>query len=125
MDIGRSVPGNTRSFGKGIPSYYLLPMDLEETKQFRLHWTNTDKSNKITPIKKEAKTMGLGYFFIFTIILGAAGIAVALLIAAWGIWKKARFKILAIIPLLLGSFCAFIAFYLLGIILREGFYHPF
>ena len=69
--------------------------------------------------------MGLGYFFIFTIILGAAGIAVALLIAAWGIWKKARFKILAIIPLLLGSFCAFIAFYILGIILREGFYHPF
>ena len=69
--------------------------------------------------------MGLGYFFIFTMILGAAGIAVALLIAAWGIWKKAQFKILAIIPLLLGSFCAFIAFYLLGIILREGFYHPF
>ncbi len=69
--------------------------------------------------------MGLGYFFIFTIILGAAGIAVVLLKAAWGIWKKARFKILAIIPLLLGSFCAFIAFYLLGIILREGFYHPF
>mgnify|MGYP001037499598 CR=1 FL=1 len=69
--------------------------------------------------------MGLGYFFIFTMILGAAGIAVALLITAWGIWKKARFKIWAIIPLLLGGSFAFIAFYLLGIILREGFYHPF
>ena len=66
--------------------------------------------------------MGLGYFFIFTIILGAAGIAVALLIAAWGIWKKARFKILAIIPLLLGGFCAFFALYFLVIILKEGIY---
>ena len=66
--------------------------------------------------------MGLGYFFIFTMILGAAGIAVALLITAWGIWKKARLKFLALIPLLLGGFCAFAALYFLAIILREGFY---
>ena len=53
--------------------------------------------------------MGLAYFFIFITIFGAAGIAVVLLKAAWEIWKKARFKILAIIPLLLGGFCAFFA----------------
>ena len=41
--------------------------------------------------------MGLAYFSIFIVILGAAGIAVVLLKAAWEIWKKARFKILAII----------------------------
>jgi len=55
-------------------------------------------------------------------IFGAAGIAIVLLKAAWGIWKKARFKILAIIPLLLGGFCAVVAFYFLAIIWREGFY---
>ena len=53
--------------------------------------------------------MGLAYFSIFVTILGAAGIAVVLLKAAWEIWKKARFKILAMIPLLLGGFCAFFA----------------
>lgn len=37
--------------------------------------------------------MGLAYFFLFIMILGAAGIAVTLLIAAWEIWKKVRFKI--------------------------------
>lgn len=63
--------------------------------------------------------MGLGYFFIFTMILGAAGIAVALVIAAWNIWKKARFKILAIIPLLLVIPCAVVVFYLLEIVWRE------
>ena len=66
--------------------------------------------------------MGLAYFSIFVVILGAAGIAVVLLKAAWEIWKKARFKILAMIPLLLGGFCAFFAVYILAIILREGFY---
>ena len=66
--------------------------------------------------------MGLAYFFIFFTVLGAAGIAVVLLKAAWEIWKKARFKFLALIPLLLGGFCAFVALYFLAIILREGFY---
>lgn len=69
--------------------------------------------------------MGLAYFFLFLTIFGAAGIAVVLLKAAWGIWKKARFKILAIIPLLLGGFCAFVALYFLAIIWREGLYYPF
>ena len=53
--------------------------------------------------------MGLAYFFIFITILGAAGIAVVLLKAAWEIWKKARFKFLALIPLLLGGFCVLFA----------------
>ena len=66
--------------------------------------------------------MGLAYFSIFVGILGAAGIAVVLLKAAWGIWKKARFKFLSLIPLLLGGSCAFVALYFLAIILREGFY---
>ena len=66
--------------------------------------------------------MGLAYFSLFLTIFGAAGIAVVLLKLAWSIWKKARFKILAIIPLLLGGFCAFVALYSLAIIWREGFY---
>ena len=66
--------------------------------------------------------MGLAYFSILIGILGLAGIAVVLLKAAWGIWKKARLKFLALIPLLLGGFCAFAALYFLAIILREGFY---
>ena len=44
--------------------------------------------------------MGLAYFFLFIMILGAAGAAVALLVLAWIIWKKSRFKIFAIIPVL-------------------------
>ena len=64
--------------------------------------------------------MGLAYFSIFIGILGLAGIAVVLLKAAWGIWKKARFKILAIIPLFLGGISAFFALYILAIILKEG-----
>ncbi|WP_295758598.1 hypothetical protein [uncultured Oscillibacter sp.] len=66
--------------------------------------------------------MGLAYFSILIGILGLAGIAVVLLKAAWGIWKKARFKILAIIPLLLGGISTFFALYFLAIILREGIY---
>ena len=66
--------------------------------------------------------MGLAYFSILIGILGLAGIAVVLLKAAWGIWKKARFKILAIIPLLLGGISTFFVFYFLAIILREGIY---
>ena len=62
------------------------------------------------------------YFSIFIVILGLAGIAVVLLKAAWGILKKARFKILAIIPLFLGGISAFFALYILAIILREGIY---
>ena len=63
--------------------------------------------------------MGLAYFFIFITILGAAGIAVVLLKAAWEIWKKARFKFLALIPLLLGGFCAFVALYVLAPVLTD------
>jgi len=55
-------------------------------------------------------------------ILGAAVIAIVLLKAAWGIWKTARLKIWAMIPLLLGGFCAAVALYFLAIIWREGFY---
>ncbi len=66
--------------------------------------------------------MGLAYFSILIGILGLAGIAVVLLKAAWEIWKKARFKILAIIPLLLGGISTFFALYFLAIILREGIY---
>ena len=44
------------------------------------------------------RTVGLAYFSILIVILGSAGIAVVLLKAAWEIWKKARFKFLAIIP---------------------------
>ena len=66
--------------------------------------------------------MGLAYFSILIGILGAAGIAVVLLKAAWEIWKKARFKILAIIPLLLGGISTFFALYFLAIILKEGIY---
>jgi hypothetical protein len=66
--------------------------------------------------------VGLAYFSILIGILGLAGIAVVLLKAAWGIWKKARFKILAIIPLLLGGISTFFALYFLAIILREGIY---
>lgn len=94
-------------------------MEPEETKQFRLHWMNAD--NQEAP-SGGVETVGLAYFFVFLIILGAAGIAVVLLKAAWGIWKKWQFKILAIIPLLVGVFCAFIALYFLAVILREGFY---
>jgi len=55
-------------------------------------------------------------------IFGAAGIAIVLLKAAWGIWKTARLKILAMIPLLLGGFCAATAVYFLAVIWGKGFY---
>lgn len=63
--------------------------------------------------------MGLAYLFLFIMILGATGAAVALLVAAWKIWKKSRFKIFAIIPMLLAVPCAVVAFYLLAIVWRE------
>ena len=63
--------------------------------------------------------MGLAYFFLFIIILGAAGAAVALLVLAWIIWKKSRFKIFSVIPVLLAVPCAVAAFYLLAIVWRE------
>lgn len=69
--------------------------------------------------------MGLAYFSLFLMIFGATWIAIVLLKLAWRIWKKAQFKILAIIPLLLGGFCAFVALYSLAIIWREGLYFPF
>ena len=71
---------------------------------------------------ESGETMGLAYFIWFLTILGTAGIAIVLLKLAWRIWEKARLKILAIIPLLLGGFCAFLVLYFLAIILREGFY---
>ena len=61
----------------------------------------------------------MAYLFLFIMILGAAGTAVAFVIVAWMIWKRARFKILAIIPLLLAVPCAVAAFYLLAIVWRE------
>lgn len=63
--------------------------------------------------------MGLVYFFLFIMILGAAGAAVPLLALAWIIWKKSRFKIFAVIPVLLAVFCAVTAFYLLVIVWKE------
>ena len=63
--------------------------------------------------------MGLAYLFLFIMILEAAGLAVALLVAAWKIWKKSRFKIFAIIPVLLAGLCTVVAFYLLEIVWRE------
>ena len=64
-------------------------------------------------------TVGLAYLFLFIMALGAAGTAAALLTAAWNIWKKARFKFLEIIPLLLAVPCAVVAFYLLAIVWKE------
>ena len=50
--------------------------------------------------------MGLAYFFLFIMILGTAGTAVTLLVLAWIIWKKSRFKIFSVIPMLLAVPCA-------------------
>lgn len=63
--------------------------------------------------------MGLAYFFLFGMILGAIGAAVLLLRAAWEVWKKHRLKVLAVFPLLLAVACAVVAFYLLMIVWRE------
>ena len=97
-------------------------MEPEETKQFRLHWKNADNQKAQSG---GMETVGLAYFTLFLMIFGSAWIAIVLLKLAWRIWKKARFKILAIIPLLLGGFCAFVALYSLAIIWREGLYYPF
>ena len=58
--------------------------------------------------------MGLAYFFLFGMILGAIGATVLLLRAAWEVWKKHRLKVLAVFPLLLA-----VAFYLLMIVWRK------
>ena len=63
--------------------------------------------------------MGLAYFFLFVMTLGAAGTAAASLIAAREIWKKSRFKILAVILLLLAVLCAAAALSFLAIAWRE------
>ncbi len=98
-------------------------MEPEGTRQSRLHWINADKSNNIHLNKnKGGKNRGVSLFFSIPYDIGAAGIAVVLLKVAWRIWEKARFKFLAIIPLLLGGYCAFVVFYLLAMIWREGFY---
>lgn len=69
--------------------------------------------------RKWVGVVGLAYLFLFIMVFGAAGMAAAFVIAAWYIWKKARFKILATIPLLLAVPCAVAAFYLLSIVWRE------
>ena len=69
--------------------------------------------------RKQVGTVGLAYLFILVMILGTTGAAVALLAAAWKIWKRARFKILAIIPLFLTAPCAVVTVYLLAIVWRE------
>lgn len=65
------------------------------------------------------RTVGLAYLFLFIMIFGTAGMAAVFVIAAWYIWKKAHFKILAIIPLFLAVPCTAAACYLLAIVWRE------
>lgn len=67
--------------------------------------------------------MGLAYFFIVSMILGAAVSAVIFLRAAWDIYKKPRLKILAVFPFLLAGIFAAAAFYLLAIVWREPPWH--
>lgn len=66
--------------------------------------------------------MGLGYFSIFLGMFLASLIAFFLLKKAWIIWRTARLRIWAIIPLILGCLCAYFAIYPLLIIYKEGFY---
>ena len=61
--------------------------------------------------------MGLAYFFLFGMILGAGGGAVLALKSTWEVWK--RRKILAVLLLLLAVVSAAVALYLLMIVWRE------
>ena len=65
--------------------------------------------------------MGLAYF-PFCRDIGAGRDSSCFAKSGVGNLEKARLKILAIIPLLLGGISAFYALYFLAIILREGFY---
>ena len=69
--------------------------------------------------RKWVAILGLAYFFILIMILGAAGTAVILLIAAREIRKRPRLRILAIILLLLAGLCAAAAFCLAALVWRE------
>ena len=51
--------------------------------------------------------MGLAYFSIFVTILGAAGIAVVLLKAAWEILEKGAIQIFGTYPFAFGWFLRF------------------
>ena len=61
--------------------------------------------------------MGLAYFFLFGMILGAGGGAVLALKSAWEVRK--RRKIPAVLLLLLAVVSAAVALYLLMIVWRE------
>lgn len=61
--------------------------------------------------------MGLAYFFLFGMILGAGGGAVLALKSTWEVWK--RRKILAVLLLLLAVVSAAVVLYLLMIVWRE------
>ena len=63
--------------------------------------------------------MGLGYFLILVMIAGAAGGAVFLLLLARNIWKRSRYRALALFPLLAAGPCAAMAVWLLALFLRE------
>ena len=65
---------------------------------------------------------GISLFFHFYWDIGGGGDSSCFAKSGVGNLEKARFKILAIIPLLLGGFCAFFALCFLAIILREGIY---
>ena len=63
--------------------------------------------------------MGLGYLLVLGMALGAAGLGAFLVWTAWGLWKRSRWKLLAVFPLLLAGVCARGAFVLLMIFWRE------
>lgn len=53
--------------------------------------------------------MGLGYFFIFLIILGAGALADVLLKAARKLWSSPKWRTLAALPFLLALPCGYAA----------------
>lgn len=73
---------------------------------------------KTSSIKYTGETMGLAYFFLFIMLIGAVCAAIALLTAALYVWKKAHYKILALITAGLAGYCAVKAFDLLVIVWR-------
>jgi len=71
---------------------------------------------------KAGGNRGISLFFHFYWDIGGGGDSSCFTESGVGNLEKVRFKFLALIPLLLGGFCAFFALYILAIILREGFY---
>ncbi len=63
--------------------------------------------------------MGLAYFILFGMILGAVALAIISLKAAWEIWKGSQWKVMAVFPVLLAVLCFGVAFYLIAIIWKE------